>query len=554
VERAFISGFDRGEFKTDLLVVILSRAFMFAVLFGVGLSFGSESSSLSVFWVYGGFIVLFLGLFAFTPRHTVANPVGILLFFQFLVEILAEATLVIMAGGYTSDYGLLFLLTIVSAAYFFRIAGALILAAAASLVFGTIGFAHLGHPLLVNWIQLEQLTLQSVQVRYFLYTTLFFLIAFITSQWTRRLDRIRSRLEGAEEALDLARFSAEGMMQDLPSGILFFDGAGRLRFWNKLANSLLGGHLQDGEALLTLLGGVLPPPYLGQIIAARESQIPEGCDAIGPLGQPLRIWLKPLVRDGQYLGCLFTLLDLTEEKRFEAALQRRQRMSALGEMSARIAHEIRNPLAAIFGASQMLEGTENLGDSDKRLMALITSESRRLNQFLKDLLEFVKDRPANWRPVMASEILEKTCDVLKNSEGVGKLTRIEAELPGGDFQMVTDRDLLLQVLLNLGLNALEAMREQEENGILALSIQSVEGKVELLIRDNGPGMDTETLAKVYDPFFTTKESGTGLGLAVCHHTVQTLGGNIMLQSALGSGTLVHITLPIEPTLEEENRG
>jgi signal transduction histidine kinase len=82
----------------------------------------------------------------------------------------------------------------------------------------------------------------------------------------------------------------------------------------------------------------------------------------------------------------------------------------------------------------------------------------------------------------------------------------------------------------------------------------VEGKVELLIRDNGPGMDTETLAKVYDPFFTTKESGTGLGLAVCQHTVQTLGGNIMLQSALGSGTLVHITLPIEPTLEEENRG
>src|SRR5690606_34572929 len=142
------------------------------------------------------------------------------------------------------------------------------------------------------------------------------------------------------------------------------DASGRLRYWNRLADSLLGGKLHDGEALLALLGGVLPPPYLAQILAAREFQVPEGCDAVGPLGQPLRIWLKPLVREGQYLGCLFTLLDLTEEKRFEAALQRRQRMSALGEMSARIAHEIRNPLAAIFGASQMLEGSENLGDSD----------------------------------------------------------------------------------------------------------------------------------------------------------------------------------------------
>lgn len=223
-------------------------------------------------------------------------------------------------------------------------------------------------------------------------------------------------------------------------------------------------------------------------------------------------------------------------------LLRAERMAALGAMSARIAHEIRNPLASISGSAQMLQETGLDGDQDRRLLSLIVTESGRLDRVLSGLLDYAKDRTPTYREVSMASIFRKIRLVLeKNPNFNNDLAIVSEFIENGDVRFSSDQDILEQVLLNVALNALQALPEGK--GSLVLRAASKGKNVVIEVQDNGCGMTRQEAARAFEPFFTTKAQGTGLGLATCLHYVHAMQGSIQLVSEKATGTTVSITLP-----------
>jgi signal transduction histidine kinase len=261
-----------------------------------------------------------------------------------------------------------------------------------------------------------------------------------------------------------------------------------------------------------------------------------------PSGRPLHIQIKVLTRGEEHLGMVFTLMDFTQERKLARELLRAERMAALGAMSARIAHEIRNPLASISGSAQMLQDSPLQGEQDRRLLGLIVTESGRLDRVLSSLLDYARDRTPTFREVSMGQIFKKIRLMLeKNPNFKPDLVIIGQFIENGDVRFSSDQDILEQVLLNIALNALQALPEGK--GTLSLWAMSQGKNVVIKVEDNGCGMTQQEAVRAFEPFFTTKSNGTGLGLATCVHQVHALQGSIQLASEKGVGTTVTITLP-----------
>jgi two-component system sensor histidine kinase PilS (NtrC family) len=528
----------------DILAVVVSRVAMFAVLFWTVLAFETESLARGLVLIYGLSTVLYLATWVSSYRSRHVSPVGFLLYFQFLVELLVESAIFYSNDGYLSDYGLLFILTILSAGFFFRYAGSLTVAALATLTFGYAGFLHLGFTGVMG-ITLPHLLVESVQVRFFLYATLFFMVALLSSLLSGRLLAARQALAGTRREKELYQFSAESVMNDLPTGLLFFDAEERLQLRNRPSEEWLGMILSPGLRLHETLDGLLPGEILMEMETQRERFPYTELEVETSKGVPLHIQIKTLNRDGEYLGRVFLLIDFTEERRMAKTLLRSERMAALGAMSARIAHEIRNPLASISGSAQLLRDAALQTETDRKLVSLIVTESARLNRILTGMLDYARDRTPAHREVSIAEIFKKIQFMLEKDPGFNKeLVNVRQFIENEDIRFFSDPDIIVQVLLNVALNALQALPEGRGELALGAYVRAAEGgKVILKVEDNGRGMLPEEAGRAFEPFYTSKANGTGLGLSTCLHYVQALEGNITLNSKEGTGTTVTISLP-----------
>ncbi|MEO7426775.1 MAG: ATP-binding protein [Fibrobacteria bacterium] len=525
----------------DILAVVASRIAMFAVLFWTANTFDKESIARGLVLIYGLSTILYLATWVISNRSRQTSPVGFLLFFQFLVEVLVEGAIFFSNDGYLSDYGLLFILTILSAGFFFRYMGSFLLAALAGLVLGYAGLLHLGIPDILG-VELPRLLVETVQVRFFLYTTLFFMVALLSSLLSGRLLAARRELEGTQRDKELYQFSAESVMNDLQTGLLFFDMEGRLKLKNRPSEEWLGKALEPGQGMKETLQPLLRNDLLEDLEQQRELFPYTEIEVETALEVPLHIQIKTLTRDGRYFGCVFLLIDFTQERKMARILLRSERMAALGAMSARIAHEIRNPLASISGSAQLLGDVVLQGESDRKLISLIVTESARLNRILTGMLDYAKDKAPSVREVSIAEIFKKIQFMLEKDPSFHKdLVKIDQFIENGDIRFFSDPDIIIQVLLNIVLNAVQALREGK--GILALEAATEGEKVILRVIDDGKGMEKEEVSRAFEPFFTSKSSGTGLGLATSLHYVQALEGNITLNSVSGTGTTVIISLP-----------
>jgi signal transduction histidine kinase len=294
-----------------------------------------------------------------------------------------------------------------------------------------------------------------------------------------------------------------------------------------------------------VLGELFRDGILEEIEIKREDFHMQELEVETAKGVPLHVQVKTFLREGRYLGCVFILIDFTQERRMARTLLRSERMAALGTMSARIAHEIRNPLASITGSAQMLRDAVLAGESDRKLFSLIVNESARLNRILTGLLDYARDRAPSVREVSLAEIFRKIHSILEKDPSFHKeLVIVRQFIENGDIRFFSDPDIIVQVLLNVVLNALQALPQGK--GSVELEAREEGGSVKLEVKDNGRGMAREELARAFEPFFTSKPNGTGLGLATSLHYVQALEGNITLNSVEGAGTTVSISLPRNP--------
>lgn len=220
-------------------------------------------------------------------------------------------------------------------------------------------------------------------------------------------------------------------------------------------------------------------------------------------------------------------------------MKRAERLSAIGQLSAGLAHEIRNPLASISGAAAILARSHSLDPKSAKCLEIITSESERLNGLLTNFLNFARPRPPRLQTVQLGPVLENVLELA--SHGVrGKAVRFEKGVQNGLQPVECDPEQLEQVLLNLMINAIEA---SPDGGTVTLSAALEDGRIAIDVVDQGHGVAPAHIDRLFDPFFTTKEQGTGLGLPVAHQIVRQMGGSLVARANAGRGMTFSVVLP-----------
>ncbi|MFZ5590949.1 MAG: PAS domain-containing sensor histidine kinase [Bacillota bacterium] len=248
---------------------------------------------------------------------------------------------------------------------------------------------------------------------------------------------------------------------------------------------------------------------------------------------------------GEKTGVVLLFRDFTEQKRLEQAAREREKLAVVGQMSAGIAHEIRNPLTVIKGFAQMLHMKYQQPEI-KEYASLILSECESAIKVLQDFLQVARPKQPELVPTDLNSLVADMVTIIASQaflQGITVSFQPAATLP----ESMADPGLIKQVLLNLCRNALEAMEELETKGNLTLStyLDQKRGMNCIVIKDNGPGIPPETISKVGMPFFTTKPQGTGLGISISRAIIESHGGEITCQSAPGLGTTFTICLPAQ---------
>ncbi len=229
--------------------------------------------------------------------------------------------------------------------------------------------------------------------------------------------------------------------------------------------------------------------------------------------------------------------------RMERQLAEKERLALLGEMAAILAHEIRNPIGSIKGFAQLLLEKRRGEDPDREFLQTMVEECIRLEKLVRDLLYYAREERLTLSSFSLKELVE---ECIRQNEGGG--TRFSVDIPSR-FILVSDRNKLKQILLNLMENSMEAMKE---GGNLLIRARERGSRVILEVQDQGKGMTPEIQRRIFQPFFTTKSQGTGLGMAIVKKLVDQLRGEIQIKSSPGQGTTFHIEIPRE--LQRERPG
>ena len=236
----------------------------------------------------------------------------------------------------------------------------------------------------------------------------------------------------------------------------------------------------------------------------------------------------------QYIAVRY---DISERKRSEAALRQQEALAQLGKMAAVVAHEVRNPLAGIRGAVQVIGRRLPPGSPEASVVGEIVSRIDTLNDIVQDLLLFARPRALSLTPFDIRQLVDDTLALLRDDP---RFAGNEIDTAIDEIMIVADRDQLKLVLLNLVLNALQAMPKQ---GVLRIASRPVHAGHEILVVDQGPGIPADVREHLFEPFFTTKSRGTGLGLATARRIVESHGGSLRLECPPGGGTTAVVTLP-----------
>lgn len=246
--------------------------------------------------------------------------------------------------------------------------------------------------------------------------------------------------------------------------------------------------------------------------------------------------------DGELIGALVIFSDLTARKETQRRLAQTERLATLGELMAGVAHEVRNPLTAIRGYVQIIRQQTSL-PVHQEYLSVVLKEIDSINRVIQQLLDFSRPRQSQWQQVLLNSLIEETL-ILVQTSGVQARIAFNVEQDKGLPAIVADRELLKQVILNILINAVQAISARGEIRIRTWQYSATQQAV--MIEDNGCGIDIALQKKIFDPFFTTKASGTGLGLALSQRIINAHQGDIRVASIPGCGATFTLILPINP--------
>jgi len=351
-------------------------------------------------------------------------------------------------------------------------------------------------------------------------------------------------LKGSQSRLNRIKAFRDTLISSLPVGLIVTDSQGLILLCNQFAEQIASVAEKD---VVGLSPENVLAPELAQALAPRNMAMGESIqeEVILPdqKGEPRTLQLHGMsVVDSEGLpaGVMLLIQDLTQVKSLEEELRRSERMAALGKMAAGVAHELRNPLSSIKGLALLLKSRFQEKSNDRETADILVQEVERLNRSIGELLDYTRPQKLIKEDVHPEEVVRKALSLIRmDAESMGVKTEIH--VTGIIPAIQADQDKLNQVFLNLFLNSIQAM---EHGGKLDIQITNEGGNVTFTVKDTGCGIDKDDLPRVFDPYFTTKPEGTGLGLAMSVKIIEEHGGTISFHSEPDKGTTVIVTLPV----------
>jgi len=384
-----------------------------------------------------------------------------------------------------------------------------------------------------------------------LFDVAFFVVGLLSARLAERQSRSDVRLAAATQSLANLRALHERIVASIRSGVVTTDLEGRIFTFNVAAQeithyaeetirgqdaSILFGELKEHISVtLRALGkGENSPRFEASCLTSDGMRLRLGY-SISPLS----------TEAGDTTGMVITFQDLTQVRSLEETSRRQDRLAAIGRMAASIAHEIRNPLAAMRGSIQMLRSEMNTDPAQIELMEIILRESDRLNRIITDFLSYARPRSLIQARVDVGDLLHQTFALMRHSPEISVNQSIVEELPDEPLYAEADEGQLKQVFWNLARNALQAM---PQGGTLRATLENNSNqRLRITFADTGRGMSPDQVEHLFEPFSSTT-GGTGLGLSIVYQIIRDHGGTINVRSLVGQGTTITVELPVtEPS-------
>jgi two-component system, sporulation sensor kinase E len=358
-----------------------------------------------------------------------------------------------------------------------------------------------------------------------------------------------AQLRLRQQALEATRDFLSGIIEGSAEAIVTLDAEGRILTWNRAAEEIYGWKAEEliGQHVHRLLPG---PEAIEEfergIRRLRQGHTIRDLETTRVRKDGRRITVRIVrspLRDaaGEFAGSVAIVRDVTEVKRMEALLVERERLAAVGEMSAQVAHEVKNPLAGIRGACEVLCDSYPRGHPYRRLAEETVQQVSRLGRLVDELLRFARPKPMAVVPTDLHQVVRTVLAWLREDPRAATV-EFECDFAPDLPALGIDPEQMQQVFFNLLLNALQAM---EYRGRLTVTTRRVDSAAVVTVRDTGPGVAAELRERIFKPFFTTYSKGTGLGLAIVKNVVEAHRGQITVDGPPGGGAEFRITLPIQ---------